>query len=254
MTRLSACGVLAIVLTLVPADALGQTPHQPYRGRETWYEFLVRQFNPTNFDYGAWVEARRQAFLVASVKTTYFWYSVGTTSGLLFMLFAYAKLQLDHRRSMRITAEMLADVHNHDQYSREVAREAIERHNRHIEKCNRAFEAAESSDGRPGWGGTELESLRTELQRVATQLDVTTQERNKLQEELRQKALVVSDLSLRLDLVAKKMNANKESQAAVATQPPAEASGDGARFIGHINRLQEELYAERQKNRRLKGA
>ena len=103
-----------------------------------------------------------------------------------------------------------------------------------------------------GWH--RAENLRTELQRIAAQLDATTQERNKLQEELRQKALVVTDLSLRLDALAKKINGQGESRAAVATQPPTDAGGDGARFVGHINRLQEELYAERQKNRRLKGA
>ena len=254
MSRLLACGVLAIVLNLAPADALGQTPHQPYRGRETWYEFLVRQFNPTNFNYGPWLEERRQALLAASVRTPYFWYSLGATAGLLFMLLANIRLRLDHRHSMRITAEMLADVHNHDQYSRQAAREAIEKHNQHIEKCNRAFEAAESSDGRPGWGGTELESMRTELQRVAAQLDATTQERNKLQEELRQKALVVTDLSFRLDALAKKMSGQGDCRASTVNQPLVNSGGDGAQLVGHINRLQEELYAERQKNRRLKGA
>ncbi len=249
-----ACAVLATYIALLPAAAQGQAPPQPYRGRETWYEFLLRQFNPSNFNYGAWLEERRQAFLAASVKTPYFWYSLGVTAGLLLMLLAYAKLQLDHRRSIRITAEMLADVHNHDLHSRQMARQAIEKHNQHMEHCNRAIEAAESADGRPGWGGTELENLRTELQRVAAQLDATTQERNKLQEELRQKALVVTDLSLRLDALAKKINGQGESRAAVATQPPIDAGGDGARLVGHINRLQEELYAERQRNRRLKGA
>jgi hypothetical protein len=249
-----ACAVLVAYVALLPAAVGAQTPPQPYRGRETWYEFLLRQFNPTNFNCGAWLEERRQAFLAASVKTPYFWYSFWATAGLLFMLLAYAKLQLDHWRSMRITAEMLADVHNHDQYSRQAAREAIEKHNRHIEQCNRAFEAAVSADGRPGWGGTELESMRTELQRVATQLDATTQERNKLQEELRQKALVVSDLSLRLDALAKKVNGQGDSRPGTASQPPANSGGDGAQLVGHINRLQEELYAERQKNRRLKGA
>ena len=249
-----ACRFLVTCMILFPAAGGGQAPLQPYRGRETWYEFLLRQFNPTNFNYGAWLEERRQAFLAASVRTPYFWYSLAVTVGLLVMLLAYSKLQLDHRRSMRITAEMLADVHNHDQYSRQLAREAIEKHNQHIEHCNRTIEAAESADGRPGWGGTEMENLRTELQRVAAQLDATTQERNKLQEELRQKALVVTDLSLRLDALAKKMNGQGESRTAVAIQPPTDASGDGARFVGHINRLQEELYAERQKNRRLKGA
>jgi hypothetical protein len=242
------------VLSLFPAIASGQAPRQPYRGRETWYESLVRQFNPNNFNYGGWLEARRQAFLAATVKTPYFWYSLGVTAGLMFIIFAHTKLQLDHRRSMRITAEMLADVHNHDQYSRQMAREAIEKHNQHMEHCNRAIEAAESADGRPGWGGTEVEGLRSELQRVAAQLDATTQERNKLQEELRQKALVVTDLSVRLDALAKKMNGQGDSRAGSTTLPSADLGGDGAKFVGHINRLQEELYAERQRNKRLKGA
>jgi len=254
MIRPFACGVLVTVLALLPAAAGAQSSRQPYRGRETWYEFLVRQFNPANFNYGAWLEERRQAFLAASVRTPYFWYSLGVTAGLLFILLAYAKLQLDHRRSMRITAEMLADVHNHDQYSRQLAREAVEKHNQHVEHCNRAIEAAESADGRPGWGGTELEGLRNELQRVAAQLDAITQERNKLQEELRQKALVVTDLSLRLDALAKKVNGQGDSRPGTGSQPPANFGGNGAQLVGHINRLQEELYAERQKNRRLKGA
>jgi len=37
------------------AQAQGPTHH---RG-DTWYEFLFRQFNPSNFDYGAWMEERR---------------------------------------------------------------------------------------------------------------------------------------------------------------------------------------------------
>jgi len=26
--------------------------------RDTWYEFLLKQFNQNNFDYGAWLERR----------------------------------------------------------------------------------------------------------------------------------------------------------------------------------------------------
>ena len=253
MKVLLASGVLLVALSLFPAIAGGQAAHQPYRGRETWYEFLVRQFNPTNFDYGAWFEARRQALLAASVRTRYFWYSLGAAGGLLFMLLAYAKRLFDDRRKMQITAEMMADLYNHDQHSRQVAREAIERHNQHIEQCNRAFEAAESADGRPGWGGTELESLRTELRRMAAELDTTRQERNKLQEELQQRALVVTDLSFRLDALAKKLDGKGDSRASTASQTPANFGANSAQLIDHINRLQEELYAERQKNRRLKG-
>ena len=167
---------------------------------------------------------------------------------------AYTKLYLDHRRSMRITAEMMADVYSHDLYSRQAATEAIAKYNRHIDQCNRVIESAESGDGRPGWGSTEAEGLKTELQRVASQLEATTQDRNKLQEELRQKALVVADLSLRLDGLSKKVNGGGRDGASVSQTQTTGGDGDGVRLVDHINHLQEELYSERQKNKRSKGS
>lgn len=37
-----------------------------YPRRDTWYEFLLKQFNPVDIDYGSCMEERRQAFLDAS--------------------------------------------------------------------------------------------------------------------------------------------------------------------------------------------
>lgn len=252
--RLICCFFLAITLSLAIAPVRAQTPRQPSLGRDTWYEFLLKQFNPHDIDYGAWVEKRREAFLEATVKDPHFWYSLSVTTGLLLMLIACAKLHLDHRRSMHITAEMMADIYTHDLYSRQAAKQAIEKYNRHIEQCNRAIEAAESGDGRPGWGDTAIDSLKAELQRVAARLEATTQDRNKLQEELRQKALVVADLSTRLENLAKKVNGSRGVVSTTSASTPSDGNGDGARFVSQINRLQEELYAERQKNKRLKGA
>jgi hypothetical protein len=138
--------------------------------------------------------------------------------------------------------------------SRQVAAEAIERYNCHIEQCNRAIEASEAGDARPGWGETQTDGLKAELQRVSGQLEATTQDRNKLQEELRQKALIVADLSIRLDALSKKVNGPRDTGGSAGEPVLAGTNGDGARFVGQINRLQEELYAERQKNKRLKGA
>src|SRR5882724_11322402 len=253
--RLAICrGLLMIVLTNAAPGVPAQTPPRQNSDRETWYEFMLKQFNPGNFDYGTWLEKRRKAFLEATAKEQYFWYSVTVTAGMLLMMAACAKLYLDHRRSMRVTAEMTADVYSHDLLSRQAATEAIEKYNRHIEQCNRAIEASEAGDTRPGWGETQVDNLKAELQRVADQLEATTQDRNKLQEELRQKSLIVADVSTRLDALSKKVNAPKASGGRTAETSSADANGDGARFVGQINRLQEELYAERQKNKRLKGA
>jgi len=253
MKRAIWSGVLMIVVFFVTPCVRAQAP-QWRIGRDTWYEFLLKQFNQSNFDYGAWLERRREVFLQATVKEPHFWYSVSVTAGMLFILVAYTKLYLDHRRSMRVTAEMMADIYSHDLLARQAATEAIEKYNRHIEQCNRAIEASEAGDVRPGWGDTQVDSLRAELQRIAGQLEATTQDRNKLQEELQQKSLVVADLSIRLDALSKKVNGPRSSGASNGETVSADVNGDGVRLVGHINRLQEDLYAERQKNKRLKGA
>ena len=247
-------GLLIVVLFLAAPRVWGQIPRQPHNGADTWYEFLLKQFNPRNFDCGAWLQKRREAFLEATVKEPHFWYSLSVTTGMLILMAAYTKLYLDHRRTMRVTAEMMADVYSHDLLSRQAATEAIEKYNQHIEQCNSAIEASEAGDARPGWGETQADSLKAELQRVASQLEATTQDRNKLQEELRQKALIVADLSLRLDALSKKVNGPRDTGSGAAEPVSTSPNGDGARFVGQINRLQEELYTERQKNKRLKGA
>jgi len=106
--------------------------------------------------------------------------------------------------------------------SRQAATEAIKKYNRHIEQCNRVIEASEAGDARPGWGETQVDSLKEELRRVAGQLEVTAQDRNKLQEELRQKSLIVSDLSTRLDALSKKVNSRETPAVVLASQcyPP----------------------------------
>src|SRR6266446_1564748 len=253
MKRAICSGVLMIVVFFVTPRVQAQAPQRRI-GRDTWYEFLLKQFNQNNFDYGAWLERRREVFLEATAKEPYFWYSVSVTTGMLLMMAAYTKLYLDHRRSMRVTAEMMADVYSHDLLSRQAATEAIEKYNQHIEQCNRAIEASEAGDARPGWGETQTDSLKAELQRVASQLEATTQDRNKLQEELRQKSLIVADLSIRLDALSKKVNGPRDTGSGAGEPVLTGANGEGARLVGQINRLQEELYAERQKNKRLKGA
>ena len=203
--------LLTATLCLASTAARAQQPKRPYFYRETWYEALLKKCNPTNFDYGSWFEQRRQAFLDATVNQPQFWYSLWVTAfGLLVVAFLWKRL-IDASRKLEAMETAVADVYNHDLYSRQVAKEVTEKYNEHMEQCNRAFETSEAGEGRPGWGDGQLDSVKAELQRVSAQLEATTQERNKLQEELRQKSVIVSDLSLRLDGLSKKINAGVRS-------------------------------------------
>jgi hypothetical protein len=127
---------------------------------------MLKQFNPNDVDYGRWFEHRRQAFRDGQLNNPYFWYSLSATIVLLLMTMVCAKVWIDHRREMWITAEMMADVYNQEAYSRGVAQEATKRYNSHIERCNRAIEAAEHGKTLSG-ADTEIEQLRGELLRVA---------------------------------------------------------------------------------------
>jgi hypothetical protein len=227
-----------------------QTPVRPtgivYQRRDSWYEFLLKQFNPSDVDYGQWIEQRRQTFREARLRNPYFGYSFGMTVALLLMLGVCTKIWIDHRRAMCVTAEMMTDIFNHDQYSREVARQAIQKYNDHIERCNRAVEAAAQGIATPT-AGSDAEALRAELQRVAGERDRYLQERDIAKSELEAKGKILAELSLRLDGVSSKPGTTGDSQSpGLRTSDPV--------VVQHINNLQEQLYAERQKNRQMKGA
>ena len=127
-----------------------------------WYDHVLRRINPSDFDYGAWLEERRAALLNASVRSPHFWYSVGVSSLLALFILAYAKRCSDFQKLAWMCSGWLADFYNETMLCREQRDEAIDRHNRHIEKCNRAVEAewtaAGSSNRTTSWssggGGT----------------------------------------------------------------------------------------------------
>ncbi|HWR13492.1 MAG TPA: hypothetical protein VN577_01590 [Terriglobales bacterium] len=218
-----------------------------YQRRDTWYEFLLKQFNPDDFDYGAWMEQRRQALLDASVRNTYFRYSAIVTLTLFVLAVLYTKQRIDHRRSMWITAEMMTDLYNHDAYSRQVARDAIQKYNEHIERCNRAVEASEH--GVPAEGlESGVERYRAELQSVTAERDTYKRERDLAKRDLAEKERMLADLSFRLDALARKSNVSRDGASTV------DVRNADQKLVHHINNLQEQLYAEKRENKRLKGA
>ena len=227
------------------AQTAADPVHPPYQRQDTWYEFILRQFNPDEFDYGGWVERGRQAFIEGRLTNPCFLYGLCTTLVLLLMAMVCAKLRIDHRKAMWITAEMMADIYNQDAYSRRIAQEAIEKYNTHIERCNRAIEAEQG--GTASAAGSEFEQLRGELICVAGERDTAARERDHAREELRRKSEIMAEMSLRLEALTNK------SGAAGDGKRPAEFQGADARLLTHINNLQEQLYAERNNNRRLRG-
>jgi len=231
---------------MAAAQAQGRSQQPP----DTWYEFLLKQFNPSDIDYGRWMEERRLVLLQASAKNPYFPYSLGVTIWSLLVMIAYAKLRFDRRRERYLTEEMLTDLYNQDLYSRRAAKEAIAKYNNHIETCNRAIEAG-SAQAVSG-STSENDDLKAKLKKAADDLRAVTSEKEQLSEELQRRSAVATDLSLQLQALSEKIDGKGGAHAVGQAGLPLPASN--AEYMKLVNSLQEQLFAEREKNKRLKGA
>ena len=229
----------------------GLRPYQP-RGlyQNTWYDALLRQFNPEHRNCGDWIEQRRQMFLDASARNPYFKYGLTVTMLLLLAMATCTKLYYDLCKRDWISAEKLRDAQNHDRRSRAAAGEAIRRYNDHIEKCNRVIEAQEAGLAvSAAAAGSDAESLHAELEETRKRLSEVTRERDQLKAEIDRTKLTVADLSLKIESLARKGN----GQASDAKGPADASAATHAELMQHISNLQQQLHVERERNKRLKG-
>ncbi len=229
----------------------GLRPYQP-RGlyQNTWYDALLHRLNPEHRNGGDLIEQRRQAFLDAYVRNPYFKYSFVVTLLLLLSMGTNAKLVYDLSKKDWICAEKQREVQDHDRHSRAAAREAIRRYNDHMEKCNRVIEGQEAGLAVSATAaGSDAESLHAELEETRKKLDDVTREKTNLQAQLERMKFTLADLSLKVNLLTGKGNA----QAADAEGPADATAPTRAEMMRLISDLQQQVYVEREKNKSLKG-
>jgi hypothetical protein len=213
-----------------------------------WYDRVLRRVNSSDFDYGAWLEERRVALLSASVRSPQFWYSVGVSSLLALFILAYAKRCSDFHKLAWMCSGWLADFYNETMLCREQRDAAIDRHNRHIEKCNRAVEA--EMDG--SWKqqqNDELEQWRGRYEQLARLADETAGENKRLALILSEKEQLLSDMSLRLQDLEEKIKA-KGYMVGGQTLTINESN---KLLVNRINILERQLRDEQTKNKALKS-
>ena len=214
---------LFLLLLSVPAQAAG-SDRKPQR--QTWYERVLNNVNPYNKDYGAAWEARKRAF-ITRLENPYFQYGLGMTGAFVLLLTVVVAQYTSHCRALVVAAQSLSDVLNHDQYSREVAREAIRRYNEHIESCNRVIES-----------GGESQTRHDAVQ--SSELLAIREENKALRDDIEKKSRMIAEMSLQL-----KKGRPASGQIALDFIPPD--------YIARINELEKQLATEKAKNQRQKG-
>ena len=219
-----------------------------YKGQHiTWYDALLHSLNPRNIDWGMSWERRRANFLENTAGNRYFVFCAFLVLCFYAALVTMGWIVWDHKKDIRYFETELVKGRNWASYWRNRAMEAIGKHNDHIEKCNRVIEAGESGID---IHDSEAADLRRELERTRTELQNATSEKLRLKSELDEKARTISELSLRVDEVSKRIGNGRADSGSSGPAP----SDDKAALVARINRLETALAAATQENRRLKGA
>jgi hypothetical protein len=219
---------------------------RPDEGKEDFFHFATKEVNPHDTDWGAWIEQRRQAFLEAMAANPFFWYSAFTTGLLMTLLVAFGVRIMDEKRKLWHAAEILTDVWNQEQYSQFIAQTATEKYNRHMLDCNRVIEAQVSGRSSPAM--FEASDAKEQLERLRAERDNLDSDNRRLKAGLEKHDGIIRNLSTRVkDL-----------------EPQLDQNGSGVnqaggleterKLIAKVNQLRQELEAEKQKNRSLKGA
>jgi hypothetical protein len=187
---------------------------------DTWYEQALRHLNPRNIDYGSVWEERKRS-LLQQLGSPYFQYGFAATAAVLVLATVLWVERRSHKRALDIAALTIADILRHDEYSRNVADDAIGRYNEHIEGCNRSIETGRDTE-------VELRRVRKEL--------ADTREENR---------------ALRNELAKKLKSAGERTPPAATTETPGapkEKAAEPGHLAARIDSLEKQLRAERRKH------
>jgi hypothetical protein len=148
---------------------------------------MVHALNPRDLNLGALWEERRRAWLENAGANRYFWYSFGSTALLILSWFALAWVHTDRVRERWQLAEHAADALRYAEYCKRRAKEAINRYNEHVEKCNRVIEAGEAGEsGITTPESANLEDYKHQIQRLKSDNDAKDLQVARLEEQVEQ--------------------------------------------------------------------
>ena len=219
-----------------------------YGHRTTFYEFVLHQLNPNDKDWGAWYEERRAALIDAGLHNPCFWYCLGLTLACLCFCAAVLKSRYDQDRQDDIMGARMDEVRRFAACSHLVARAAIDKHNTHIEFCNRLIEAEEGGLPTAAAGGSQNTQPQTNSAKTREVTELQKRDKTRMESETSHTVTTTPDLSNGGVPPGKKERSNGQSRE--LTDLPTPSYSD---LVRQINILQQELVAEQDRNKRLKG-
>ena len=235
--------------SLSARDSASPVPRRLYEHNLNFYEFVLRQLNPNDKDWGGWYEERRAALSGAALHNPYFWYCLGLTLALLAIRAALLKSQSDQDRQDDIMGEQLDEVRKFAANSHQVALEAIDKYNTHIELCNRAIEVGGGAPATAAAGGSQNAQPQANPTKTRAETELEKRDKTRRESEDSQPATTAPDRPNGAASPSNKGGSNEQGNE--SPNPLTPSYND---LVRQINILQQQVIAEQDKNKRLKGA
>jgi hypothetical protein len=144
--------------------------------------------------------------------------------------------------------ERLEEVCKFAANSHQVALEAIDKYNTHIELCNRAIEAEEAGLTTAVAGGSQNAQPQTNPTKTREEMELQKRDKTRMESEASHTATTTPDRPN--GAASPKNKGGSNGQGNESPNPLTPSYND---VVRQINILQQQLIAEQDKNKRLKG-
>ena len=190
------------VASAAPASRVG-LPSQP-----SFWDDSLKMIRDGGWDIGSWLAYRRRLLVEASLTNRYFWFCITSYAANVLLIYLFYASRVSEDRKIWKATEVMTDLWNWALYADWTARKAIDKYNKHIERCNRVAEGESARTAKK-------KTTDDELIRVKNERDAIRQELTAARQEITERDQAIAGLNTRVDELAKSICGGGDSQLTV---------------------------------------
>ncbi|HZU43387.1 MAG TPA: hypothetical protein VE994_11985 [Terriglobales bacterium] len=160
------------------------------------------------WDIGSWLAYRRRLLVEASLTNRYFWFCTTSYAANVLLIYLFYASRVSEDRKIWKATEVMTDLWNWALYADWTARNAIDKYNKHIERCNGVAEGESARAAKKNTTDDELIRVKNERDAIRQQLTAARQ-------EITERDQAIAGLNTRVDELAKSICGGGDSQLTV---------------------------------------
>lgn len=149
------------------------------------------------WDLGSWLEYKRKLLVENSLTNQYFWFSITSYAANILLLYLFYASRVSEERKIWKATEVMTDLWNWALYADWNARKAIDKYNKHIDRCHATPASKQSVSG-----GETDERKKPEIARLQKARDALQKELAATKQELAERDQAFADLNSRVSAVS----------------------------------------------------